>query len=461
MSSETTTNAKYLTEPLTLGTWLLFLVGQRKAILSVAASREALWVGLIMTLSAGFAREYDGAYLWREPWHFVVPVLASVLTSALLYAIIRFCESPASNRDGPAYAGYRQVLTFFWLTAPLAWIYAIPVERFMTPANATRANLAFLGIVSVWRVLLIARALSVWLGARFFRMLWIVLFFGDTVLLILNFITPTPIWDIMGGIRLSEREQVVLEVKQFVWVVGIIAWIVLAIGTAVLTLKSKRTLAERLETGVSRVGWSLWAFGVLLLAVGFVIVPLGLPEQRNRWNAERLLYEGDLASAVRYIAERPREAFPPHWDPPPRTAYGESKPEIIRLLAALRAGGAPEWLYQTYIEKLLSRYDGLSEAIAAAQDGDDEMLSEMLTIFQREPPRGEFRYRLLEQLGEGLKSGTLPSEVARRVREFRATLKGNGESKDVDLDAESDTDAAPKSASSMEISNQTGLTPPQ
>ena len=44
---------------MTIRTWLLFLIGNRQAILELAADRRALWVGLLFVLSAGFAREYD------------------------------------------------------------------------------------------------------------------------------------------------------------------------------------------------------------------------------------------------------------------------------------------------------------------------------------------------------------------------------------------------------------------
>jgi len=42
------------------------------------------------------------------------------------------------------------------LTSPLAWLYAIPVELWLKPADAARLNYAFLGVVATWRVLLLA-----------------------------------------------------------------------------------------------------------------------------------------------------------------------------------------------------------------------------------------------------------------------------------------------------------------
>ena len=53
-------------------TFLRYLIGDRAAILAIAASRPAHWVGALFVLSAAFAREYDGEDLWHEPWHLVI-----------------------------------------------------------------------------------------------------------------------------------------------------------------------------------------------------------------------------------------------------------------------------------------------------------------------------------------------------------------------------------------------------
>src|SRR5262245_51273237 len=41
-------------------TLLRYLTGSREAIVAIAGNRNALWVGFLFVLSAGFAREYDG-----------------------------------------------------------------------------------------------------------------------------------------------------------------------------------------------------------------------------------------------------------------------------------------------------------------------------------------------------------------------------------------------------------------
>ncbi len=59
-------------------TILRFLVGDRDAILNIASSRGAIWIGLLLVLSAGFPREYDGEDLLHEPWHLLLPLGASL-----------------------------------------------------------------------------------------------------------------------------------------------------------------------------------------------------------------------------------------------------------------------------------------------------------------------------------------------------------------------------------------------
>lgn len=56
---------------------------KRHAILELAANRQAIWLGLLLVLSADFAREYDGEDLLREPWRLALPLFASLLTSVL------------------------------------------------------------------------------------------------------------------------------------------------------------------------------------------------------------------------------------------------------------------------------------------------------------------------------------------------------------------------------------------
>ena len=105
-----------------IGTLLRYLIGDRAAIQEIAGSRRALWVGLVFVVSAGLAREYDGEDLLHEPWHALIPLAASLVSSFILF-LLCFAKVMASDPARPPFfSAYRSFLTLFWMTAPLAWL---------------------------------------------------------------------------------------------------------------------------------------------------------------------------------------------------------------------------------------------------------------------------------------------------------------------------------------------------
>ncbi len=134
---------------MTIRTLLRYLIGERQAILDLAANRWTPLIALLFVLSAGFARKYDGADLLREPWHLVLPLGASLVASFLLFCFAY--DARFEQRRRPRFLdAYLSFLGLFWMTAPLAWAYAVPYERFLSPVDAAEANLWTLGLVSLW-----------------------------------------------------------------------------------------------------------------------------------------------------------------------------------------------------------------------------------------------------------------------------------------------------------------------
>src|SRR5262245_2996220 len=199
-----------------IATLFRYLIGDRGAILTIAGSRQALGVGLLFVLSAGFAREYDGQDLLHEPWHLLVPLAASLASSFVLFSVAYGVAVFKGVAVRPFLRRYGSFLGLFWMTAPLAWLYAIPYARFLGAANAMRANLLTLGVVSAWRVALMVRVLMVVLHHSFPAAFCLVLTFADAVALTLLTFLPVRLFDIMAGIRLSEGEIVLREVSQAV-----------------------------------------------------------------------------------------------------------------------------------------------------------------------------------------------------------------------------------------------------
>ncbi len=152
-----------------------------------------------MIVSSGLARNYDAADLVREPWHLLLPYIASTGTATLLFLlwkVIRaFRKAPLPWRMFPPFLG------LYWLTAPVAWLYGVPYEEFQSPADAVGSNALTLLIVAGWRVSIITSVVSLGLGTPRLQTFLIDLAYGWTLIVIASYLDPRPILLDMGGIR--------------------------------------------------------------------------------------------------------------------------------------------------------------------------------------------------------------------------------------------------------------------
>lgn len=201
-----------------------FLLGDRRAILAFASDRRTLWLSLVFVFSAALARRYDGAYLVAEPLALVLPALVSWFNATLLFLLLRVMLGRKADPK-PRWADeYCAVLSLFWLTAPLAWLYAIPVERFLGPYEATVANLWLLLLVATWRVVLMSRVVQVIYGVGGWTAFFQVMFFADLVAVGLMIATPKPMVAIMAGIAHTAKDSLILEIS-----LGVIFWGILSL----------------------------------------------------------------------------------------------------------------------------------------------------------------------------------------------------------------------------------------
>ena len=118
---------------MSIRTVLEFLGGSPRAILEVAGRRGWLAVGFLFVLAAAFARECDGADLLSEPWHLLLPLVASLALSFVLFLPVYWRLAPRAGPEGtrerPAFRDtYLSFLAVFWMTAPLGLLYAIPYD---------------------------------------------------------------------------------------------------------------------------------------------------------------------------------------------------------------------------------------------------------------------------------------------------------------------------------------------
>lgn len=390
-------------------TLFLYLTGDRRAILELAADRSALWIGLAFVLSAGFAREYDGADLLREPWHLVIPVGASLVAASLLFLVV--CGRLFLRREPrpPFLATYRSFLTLFWLTAPLAWLYAVPYERFLEPGDATRWNLFTLAVVAAWRVVLMVRVTAVLTGRSHFESMLLVMAFADAVALLAVTLMPKPIVSFMGGVRLTESEAAVQGATMLIFILGLCSAPIWGIGGLLAFFYGKPTWQVPASNTPSRVpGRAITAMAAASLLVWLPILPWTQSEQRLRSQVERAMQEGRIGEGLDVLSRHLPSDFPPHWDPPPRIGYHETSPHILDVMESIVARDHAPWVRTCYVEKLRRFIGGQYRFAYNANSGTE--LAQMARILHRIPEGSEIAKEIAGDVKMRLSETILSSE---------------------------------------------------
>ena len=346
-------NTKHQT--ITPWTVVQFLLFQREATLRVAASKSAFWIGLLFVFAAGFAREYDGEYLIAEPWHLVLPLAASLIGCVAMVLPIFVFLKFNSEKQCSFVEVFRSFLNVYWMTAPLALVYGIPVERFLDPADATRANLYLLAIVAVWRVLLMIRCVYVLCGTSVWRSVILVLLFCDVLAMIALHYVPSPIFMIMGGVRLSESERVILAVRQILFLLCYGTILIWVIGYVSICCRRRIPVFYRSKEDCKDInpvaGRPVWLMATATILFWIPFLFFTQPEQKLRWQSEQFIESGKFVDFGKLTTEAPPNAFPPHWDPPPRVGYSESEPLPFLVLHGLLEADAAPWAIEAYREK--------------------------------------------------------------------------------------------------------------
>src|SRR2546421_34251 len=117
---------------------LHFFLGDADTIRRLAANPWTLAVGAVLVLSAGLARNYDTHDLRRQWWRLLLPFAASTAAATVLF----FGVAALIHLGVPLAPLGWGILGLFWLTAPFAWLYGLPFERYLPPTHVFRARLA-------------------------------------------------------------------------------------------------------------------------------------------------------------------------------------------------------------------------------------------------------------------------------------------------------------------------------
>ncbi|MHC5021237.1 MAG: hypothetical protein ACYTGX_14220, partial [Planctomycetota bacterium] len=315
-----------------------FLLGRRDAILEVAQSRHALLIGFLFVLSAGFAREYDGESILHEPWHWAIPLVGSFVTSVALWTLV-WVASARGGQERPGWGeGYIPFLRCFWMTAPLAWIYAFPIERLASPVVAVEFNLWLLAIVAAWRVVLMIQVIRVLWNAHVVPVTLLVLLFGDVVVLVALQFSPLPLLVVMGGLRLDAASSLLMGVRFMTFLVVFLAvWPLALAALATIAARKEWTWTPAGATPVPSASRGALALACGSLLLGAVLMPFAQPAQYRRMEVDRLLRDERINEGIDLMAQHERADYPPHWSPPPRAASGIWSPDIVDVVEALAA----------------------------------------------------------------------------------------------------------------------------
>ncbi len=338
-----------------------YLIGNRNAILEIAADPWAAPIGFLFVLSAGLAREYDGADLVHEPEIALLPIPVSLAASFVLYCVTYLIPAIRNTQSGLTlpvpkfWNGYRMFLGLFWMTAPLAWLYAVPYERFLSELDAVKANLYTLAFVAIWRVALMCRVVTVLMGFKAWEACVLVIALGDLEALSIRQLSPVPLLEIMGGIRYSERELLLRQVVSSVFLTAgcsLPIWLVVAFGAAVEARPGWRILnSAPFSSGNRSIALSLLAG--LSIGFWFLLLPYTQPEQILRRKVELLLRDGSINTALNVMSAFRREDFPPHWTPPtiPREEYSPANPaEPVCVMELILERPVAPWVREMCLE---------------------------------------------------------------------------------------------------------------
>ncbi len=370
-------------------------LGRRDAILNIARSRHAIWVGLLLVFSAAMAREYDRHWLVADWWHLLLPFGASIAMAFVQFVLFWFRRDQVES--GATFCqSFRAFLACFWMTAPLAWAYAIPYEHFLAPADAVAANLWTLAGVSLLRGVIICRVLQVIANVAFWRALLISALPAQVVLTSLIGLTPMPILQLMGGIRYTPEEIVVRNATGMILFETVfVGWAV--IGASIVALFGTRTVFSRTDligqTHMASIG--AYALPTIVSLALIVCLPWTQPPWQRAYQADKLVRNGDIPSALAFMNQHPRTVFPPDWRPLPKTSRYFDHPNLIDMLKHIEVLPSDAWPRRYYLSELERAFlSGHLEYLP------DDMLPEVIALLDQLPDAAELKQRYAVKIEE-------------------------------------------------------------
>ncbi|MGB0578711.1 MAG: hypothetical protein ACPGVU_03320 [Limisphaerales bacterium] len=358
------------------GTIFKFQFGNREAIEKVARSRASIWTGIILVLITTIPRNYDQIFITENPlkWTFG-SLLFSIVSGTCIFIVayqVGTWRSENKNRQEKESSNWRCFMGMFWMTAPTAWLYAIPVERWLDPVSAASANLTLLAVVSTWRVWLITRCLSVVCGIHFSRVLpWVLVTASAEVVVVSLFgvIAGRVLLTGMSGMRNSPAEDVLAHGLSFAFENAALTFPIAAVlGFTWGWRGPAQSLPESEPGKVPFVSLSI------LAAIWVPIAIHPQTEVRNVVEYERRLKAGNHRAALDWLNHFPDSQLAPSRDLPPKAFERSVFEELPPVIGELRESAAA-WMKTYFLEKL----DQMVSHYRSRWRGEDQWLKKDAT----------------------------------------------------------------------------------
>jgi hypothetical protein len=337
-----------------------FLFGRPSAIHTIAQSSAAVPFAVALVLLTGIARNYDQNHVTESPMWLIGPLLFSFFSGGWLFFILyhrcvkRFLKADSLPADSHP---WRSFMGLFWMTAPIAWLYAIPVECFLDPVGAAKANITLLAIVSLWRVLLMGRVISVLNSVPFPRALAWVLVGAALEVIVVVFLGgifggsfSKRLLAGMSGMRNAPDETLLLNALGFAWN-G--AWIVLFVTLVLLGIFRYAGATTPFPTLKST--RMPWLTILMLTAVWIGVAWPAQQEQRRFQKHARLIAASEYSEALSYLEKHRREDFPASRKLEPNPYEYRVWEDLPPTMALLTTNTAP-WIRNTYLNHLSATF---------------------------------------------------------------------------------------------------------
>ncbi len=342
--------------------YLCFLAGNRDAIHQFAASYWTLAIGGLFVLSAGISRNYTRHDLRSDTWRLAIPFAAAIASSFGLWAWLHMFAWWNRVVVVGFVEGYASFLGPYLLTAPLAWIYGVQVERWTYRTRAVRIRLAMLGLVATWRVALILRVLYVLLDASGVGLFFVAMMYVSVIALVAIIVTSRrldnaeaapQVIEMMGAMPAPERREQTIIGKAGCFV-SVASLLCLALSWFVLSVSPNNDFASWQLTGLTNAhnhspSIDLWIFSAVAVGGWLSLLPKSQRQLALADRVQRIYDEGQFAESLAIILEAGPKALPPNWKPPPnRFASEGGRVRLLETMEEVLNDEDASWLVPYY-----------------------------------------------------------------------------------------------------------------